>query len=168
MTKSISQCQNIGERSEMRIPVKLISSVHPKLIATIEAMPSRYRSERMRVLMEKGLLYEEQSHLLAPYNSSSQTSDAHSSSISNDIKSEIRIPVRVTRLAHPRIMEAIEIVPVRFRSERMRILMEKGLLYEEQSYILGTHRNITPQSVNDDSLDGDNDGNLSDHDFGFS
>ena len=51
----------------------------------------------------------------------------------NNEKEEIRIPVRLTRSAHPILLEVIERTPRRYRSERIRILMEKGLLYEENS-----------------------------------
>ena len=43
------------ERDELRIPIRLLLSAHPALFEAIVNTPRRYRSERIRNLMEKGL-----------------------------------------------------------------------------------------------------------------
>lgn len=83
--------------------------------------------------------------------------------------SDLRIPVRIIEMVNPRIHQDISQIPARYRSERMRTLMEKGLLYEEQCHLLQcasmSSASLASPSAPDDEDDASQKKSLSDHQF---
>lgn len=63
-TKKTAAKDESTEKDDVRISLRLHKTAHPQLLAEIESYPSRFRSERIRALIEKGLRYEQQVHLL--------------------------------------------------------------------------------------------------------
>ena len=122
---------------ELRVTVSIHKNVHERAFMAIYVMPTRFRSERIRSLMDKGLLYEEQSHLLKQVSDSRLTDNApvHRDNKVIDILT-VRIPVRFSKVVHEKLYQCINEITQRDRSSRIRTLVEKGLLYEEQSYLL--------------------------------
>jgi len=126
-----------AEVPELRVTVSIHKNVHERAFMAIYDMPTRFCSERIRSLMDKGLLYEEQSHLLKQVSKSRLKNNTPPQ---NDRKQidilNVRIPVRFSKFAHEKLYDCINAITQRNRSSRIRTLVEKGLLYEEQSYLL--------------------------------
>lgn len=127
----------VSEVPELRVTVTIHKNVHERAFMAIYDMPTRFCSERIRSLMDKGLLYEEQSHLLKQV---SKSRLKNKTAPQNDRKRidilNVRIPVRFSKFAHEKLYDCINAITQRNRSSRIRTLVEKGLLYEEQSYLL--------------------------------